>query len=300
MAARLIEMGDYDKAVTQLQKINNEEATTLQIKHKNILLTKSKKANDTQQNEVKNEIINKLQKHDLDTLDYINNNITDADERYTWWQRYESETERYTKDENIITDQKVKHEILDYVAAINWPDKHISPQQVLDRANEARYPQDGSPPKIDDTAYDEIRDAIRKAEEDKPPFTEAYIEKGVGELMTGAPSSMLGIPMPTLTTREDYIKHATNLFGRYTTKIPGVMETINAKFPPRIPPKKQEEIEDNPAHDFDGEVIGSYNPDGSITLNRLGVRRLYELAGMDVQAARRMAVENRYFIPEVK
>lgn len=250
-----------------------------------------------QQNAVKNEVIDKIQAHDLNTAEFIKDNILDADERYTWLRRYNEEMKRFVSGDVIITDQRFKHEILDYAAAINWPDKHISVQAVLDRANEARYPSDGSEPKIDDSAYDEIRDSIRREMEDKPPFTQSYIEKGIGELMTGAPSSMLGIPLPTLRTREDYMKHATNLFGRYITKIPGVMETINAKFPPDIPPKRKEEVIDNPAHDFDGEIIGSYNPDGSITLNRLGVRRLYELAGMDIQRARRMALENRYFIP---
>ena len=209
-------------------------------------------------------------------------------------QRMNLEAKRRADGIIIVTDQAKKHNMLDLAAAINWPDHDVTAAQVKKEAYEGRF---GSSPYLDKIAYGQVRDAIRKAEEDKMPFSEQYNEKIIGELITGAPSSVLGLPLPTLRTRDDAIKHATNSFGRFIDRVPGVMDTINAKWPP---PKQAElpvEPEGTPAYDFDGELIGGYNPDGSISLNSEGVRRLLELAGGDVEKAREMARQNRYVLP---
>jgi hypothetical protein len=209
-------------------------------------------------------------------------------------QRMNLEAKRLADGIVIATDERKKHNLLDLAAAINWPDRDITAAQVKEMANEGRL---GPTPYLDDTAYSQVRDAIRKAEEDKIPFTEQYTEKIIGELITGAPSSVLGLPLPTLRTRDDAIKHATNSFGRFIDRVPGVMATINAKWPPPKSAELPVEPEGTPAHDFDGELIGGYNPDGSITLNNEGVRRLLELAGGDKEKAREMARQNRYVLP---
>jgi len=232
-----------------------------------------------------------------DIYNYLESSHLEQDEQDKLYQRSNSEAERIARGEDIITDNRIKHQILDDAAAINWPERGITAQDVREKAREARY---GIEPKIDDKAYDEIRDAVRRAEEDKIPFTQRDIEKTIGELITGAPSSVLGLPLPTLRTRDDAIKHATNAFGRFVNRIPGVMDTINAKYPPEKHKSTPSEPKDNPAYDFDGELIGAYNPDGSITLNQEGVRRLYEIAGRDKEKARQLAEQNRYVIPVEK
>jgi len=219
----------------------------------------------------------------------------DEKEQFTWFERQRAETERRLKGEEIVTDQARKHELLDMAAAINWPERQVTAQEVKKLAYESRF---GATPNIGKAAYDEIRDAVRKAEENKIPFTPKFIETIIGELITGAPSSVLGLPLPTLRTREDAIRHATNAFGRFVGRVPGVMDTINAKYPPEKRKSTPAEPKGNPAYDFDGELIGGYNPDGSITLNSEGVRRLYELAGRDMKKARQMAEQNRYIIPK--
>lgn len=228
--------------------------------------------------------------------EFLEASLLDETEQDRKWQDAKAEMERVTAAEDIITDQRVKQDILDLAAAIPLPERKVTTAEVRKAAYEARY---GETPTIDDAAYDEIRDAIRRAEKDEPPFTKQYIETGIGELMTGAPSSPLGVPLPTLRSRDDALKHATNLFGRYVRRIPGVMEAINAKYPP---PKVRtaEPEKDNPAYDFDGERIGHFNPNGSITLNKEGVKRLLELAGYDKEKARDMALQNRYVIPEAE
>lgn len=218
-------------------------------------------------------------------------------EQWSWFERERIETERRLKGEVVVTDQARKHELLDMAAAINWPERKVTAQEVKKFAYDGRY---GISANLDDAAYDEIRDAVRRAEEDKIPFTQKYIETTIGELITGAPSSVLGLPLPTLRTREDAIRHATNAFGRFVNRVPGVMDTINAKFPPEKRKSTPEEPKGTPAYDFDGELIGGYNPDGSITLNQEGVRRLYEIAGRDAKKARQMAEQNRYIIPTLK
>jgi len=229
--------------------------------------------------------------------EFLSGTVLDEDEKDKLNQRANQEAERIARGEHIITDQGTKHQLLDDASAINWPERGITAQEVREKARLARY---GAEPKIDDVAYDEVRDAIRKAEEDKIPFTQKNIENIIGELITGAPSSILGLPLPTLRTREDAIKHATNAFGRFVNRIPGVMDTINAKYPPEKNKSTPTEPKDNPAYDFDGELIGSKNSDGTITLNWEGTRRLWELSGRDAKKAREMAVQNRYVIPLLK
>lgn len=218
-------------------------------------------------------------------------------EQFIWFERQRLAIDRRARGEEIVTDLARKAELLDMAAAINWPERQVSAQEVKKLAYEGRY---GVAANLDDATYDEIRDAVRKAEEDKIPFTQREIEKTIGELITGAPSSVLGLPLPTLRTREDAIRHATNAFGRFVDRIPGVMDTINAKFPPEKNKSTPSEPKDNPAYDFDGELIGAYNPDGSITLNQEGTRRLWELSGRDAKKARDMAAQNRYIIPLLK
>jgi len=225
----------------------------------------------------------------------IESSNLDEKEQWAWFERERIEMERRMVGEVIVTDQARKAELLDMAAAINWPERQVTAREVRKLAYDGRY---GTAANLDDVAYDEIRDAVRNAEEDKIPFTQREIEKIIGELTTGAPSSVLGLPLPTLRTREDAVRHATNAFGRFIDRIPGVMETINAKFPPEKRKSTPSEPKDNPAYDFDGELIGGYNPDGSITLNSEGVRRLYEIAGRDAKKARQLAEQNRYVIPK--
>ena len=227
----------------------------------------------------------------------IEGSSLDEKEQFTWFERQRLAIERRLRGEEIVTDLARKAELLDMAAAINWPERQVTAREVKELALDGRY---GTAANLDDVAYDEIRDAIRKAEEDKIPFTQREIEKTIGELITGAPSSVLGLPLPTLRTREDAVRHATNAFGRFVDRIPGVMDTINAKFPPEKRKSTPAEPKGTPAHDFDGELIGSYNPDGSITLNQEGTRRLWEIAGRDKEKARQMAEQNRYIIPNIK
>ena len=227
----------------------------------------------------------------------IEGGVLDEKEQWMWFERERMEIERRERGQEIVLDEARKHELLDMAAAIKWPDRKVNAQEVKDLAYEDRF---GANAILDDAAYDEVRDAIRRAEEDKIPFTQKFIENIIGELITGAPSSVLGLPLPTLTTREDLIKHATNAFGRFVNRIPGVMDTIDAKFPPEKRKSTPTEPKGTPAYDFDGELIGGYNPDGSITLNQEGVRRLYELAGRDMEKTRDMALQNRYIIPTLK
>jgi hypothetical protein len=252
-----------------------------------------KEAKEAKDNEVTNEVVTRLQALAPDTADYINANVTDAKERDQWLERFKKASEMRLRGEDIITNEGTRGRLLDMAASIAWPERQVKIADVLRQANKARYDDEV----IDDTAYNEVRDAIRRAKEDKSPFTEAYIEQAIGELMTGAPSSIMGMPLPILRTREDHVKHAVNKFGRFVNRIPGVMDAINAKFPPPAESKEVEAAPDNPAFDFDGEEIGYYNDDGSITLNREGVRRLYELAGRDALKVREMAEMHRYIIP---
>jgi hypothetical protein len=246
--------------------------------------------------QVEQDFLIKLRDTSLSENDVMDSDL-DVDEKREWLGYIEKQRERILSGADIITDQSRKHELLDMAAAINWPERQVTAQEVNKLAREGRY---GAPANLDDIAYDEIRDAIRSAEKDKIPFTQKFIETIIGELITGAPSSVLGLPLPTLRTREDSIRHATNAFGRFVSRIPGVMDTINAKFPPEKRESTPEEPKGTPAYDFDGELIGGYNPNGSITLNSEGVRRLYELAGRDMKKTRQMAEQNRYIIPNIK
>jgi len=233
------------------------------------------------------------------TIDYtmIDGTSLDEKEQESYRIKMNAEALRKARGEVILTDNARKNELLDMAAAIKWPDRQVSSQEVKKLAWESRY---GTSPNLDDAAYDEVRDAIRRAEEDKIPFTQRDIEKTIGEIITGAPSSVLGLPLPTLKTREDAVRHATNAFGRFVNRIPGVMDTIDAKYSPEKRKSTPTEPKDNPAYDFDGELIGAYNPDGSITLNWEGTRRLWELSGRDAKKAREMALQNRYIIPLLK
>jgi len=221
----------------------------------------------------------------------------DEKEQESYRIKMNAEAKRKADGIEPITDQAKKHELLDMAAAIKWPERQVNAQEVRRLANEARF---GIEANLDDAAYDEIRDAIRRAEEDKIPFTQKYIENIIGEIITGAPSSVLGLPLPTLRTREDAVRHATNAFGRFVNRVPGVMDTIDAKYSPEKHKSTPEEPKDNPAYDFDGELIGSYNPDGSITLNWEGTRRLWEISVWDAKKARQMAEQHRYIIPLLK
>jgi hypothetical protein len=71
-----------------------------------------------------------------------------------------------------------------------------------------------------------------EAELTKPPFTKAYILKGLGDLKTGAPTSIMGIAEPMLMSLEDHIGHATKEFGPNWYEVaPEAFEIIQAKFP---------------------------------------------------------------------
>jgi hypothetical protein len=252
---------------------------------------------ETDREAQRNEFYERLDKKNFDGLyNFLQSSSLEENEQQKLWSQVKAETERIARGEQIITDQGVKHMLLDVVADLNWPERGVDAREVKKRAWDARY---GSAPRIDDSAYDEIRDAIRQELKDEIPFTRKYIEQIMGELETGAPSSVLGLPLPTLRTREDALRHATNAFGRFVDRIPGVRSLIN-KYPPSKTGTSTELPKENPAHDWDGTLIGTYNPDGSITLNREGVRRLWELAGRSAEKAREMALQHRYVIPETK
>jgi hypothetical protein len=72
----------------------------------------------------------------------------------------------------------------------------------------------------------------REAVTEKPIFTAANIQRGLGELTTGAPTSVLGMPLEVLDTKEDFIKHATTLWGpNWKDIVPEAVDLINTKFP---------------------------------------------------------------------
>jgi hypothetical protein len=254
---------------------------------------KQKEAKEVKDNETVNEVVDRLQSLAPDTAEYINANVEDGKERNTWLDRFKVASERRARGEAIVTNERERGRLLDMAASIAWPERQVKIADVLRQANKARYDDEI----IDDAAYNEVRDAIRKAKEDKSPFTEAHIERAIGELITGAPSGIMGMPLPVLRTRDDHIKYATNQFGRFVNRIPGVIDVINAKFPPPPESRQVEAAPDNPAFDFDGEPIGYYNSDGSITLNQVGATRLWELAGRDAKKAREMAELHRYIVP---
>lgn len=59
-----------------------------------------------------------------------------------------------------------------------------------------------------------------------------YIQQKLGELTTGSPYSPLGLPMETLTERQEYEDFATNAFGPgWQRDIPQALDIINKKFP---------------------------------------------------------------------
>lgn len=63
-------------------------------------------------------------------------------------------------------------------------------------------------------------------------FTESYNLKGLGELETGSPSSMLGIPMEMLRTEDQHITYATKRWGPdWQTVMPEAVEIIVRKKP---------------------------------------------------------------------
>ena len=228
----------------------------------------------------------------------INASALEENEQWQWFERQRAAIERRQKGEEIITNISRKQDILDMIATIHQPGGS-SVSEIKKRAYDGRYRPDGY---LDDTAYDEVRDALRREIDDKIPFTEAAIEKGIGELMTRSPSSILGLPMPTLRNREDALKYAINTFGRFYDRIPGVMETINAVYPPDPNEKRSatNEPKGESAYNFKGDLIGSYNPNGSITLNAKGVRELLQIAGGNIQKANEIALENRYVIPRTE
>lgn len=64
-------------------------------------------------------------------------------------------------------------------------------------------------------------------------FTQSSVQRGLGALVTGAPSSVLGVPMEALVGREDHEAYATNIFGPdWRTTVPQAVEIIDAKFAP--------------------------------------------------------------------
>ena len=253
-----------------------------------------KEAKEDRDNEITNEIVTKLQEMDPDTVTYINKNVEDAIERDKWLERFKKDSERRLRGENIINNENERGRLLDLAASIAWPERQVKIADVLRQANIARYDEEI----IDNAAYNEVRDAIRSAVKDEYPFSEAQIERAIGSLMTGATYDIMGKPLPDmLRTREDHLNYARTTFGRFATRIPGVMQTINAKFPPPAENNQVETAPSNPAYDYDGESIGYYNEDGSITLNKEGQKRLFEIAGNDAEKAREMALEQRYIIP---
>jgi hypothetical protein len=65
-----------------------------------------------------------------------------------------------------------------------------------------------------------------------PVHTQHYLQQVFGELVTGSPYSPMGIPMETLTNREEHIAYATKKLGPDWQKdYPQALEIINRKFP---------------------------------------------------------------------
>ena len=71
-------------------------------------------------------------------------------------------------------------------------------------------------------------------------FSRGKVNMGRGALTTGAPSSVLGVPLETLDTRKDHEDYAINEFGPdFRELIPELAEIIDEKFPNKSPmPKK--------------------------------------------------------------
>lgn len=62
--------------------------------------------------------------------------------------------------------------------------------------------------------------------------TPHYIAQVLGELQTGSPYSPLGIPMETLTDRQEHLDYAMTKFGPgWETSVPQALAIINKKFP---------------------------------------------------------------------
>ena len=74
---------------------------------------------------------------------------------------------------------------------------------------------------------------------ERPPaqtFTQRNIQQGLGELTTGAPVSMLGIPIEALRTKQEHIDYATNRWGPdWEQMVPQAAQVIEAKFPDELP-----------------------------------------------------------------
>ena len=70
-----------------------------------------------------------------------------------------------------------------------------------------------------------------KPTEEKPIFTQYNIQKGLGVLSTGAPSSALGIPLPVLESKKDHEEWAEKNWGpHWKTLVPEAIDVLNEKF----------------------------------------------------------------------
>ncbi|MBN2591590.1 MAG: hypothetical protein JXA96_17120 [Sedimentisphaerales bacterium] len=263
---------------------------------------KAKQQLELQRETDRDKITDLMREHKYtEALSAIEAGSIDEQEQFTWSERIRSAVERYKKGEEIITDYSKKQDLLDYIALI--PENKANKQEAISMANEGRY---GKIPYYDDKTYDEIRDAVRSAVKDEIPYSKSHIEDVIGALVTGSPVSMFGFPLKSIRTRQDAMEYATNELGRFATRIPEVLNTINAIYSPEGRKELPEGVSVNPtqaetkgtsAFDFDGKQIGYYNPDGSITLNMDGAYRLWEAAGRNAERAREIVKENRYVIP---
>lgn len=79
----------------------------------------------------------------------------------------------------------------------------------------------------------EIGTREREEREERGPFTALNIQRGLGALTTGAPTSPMGFPMEVLKSREDFETYATNQWGPYwRSLVPEAVELIENKLRP--------------------------------------------------------------------
>lgn len=90
---------------------------------------------------------------------------------------------------------------------------------------------------------------------EKGIFTPSNIQKGLGVIATGAPTSPMGIPLPTLSKREEYETFATQEWGpNWRVLVPEAEQAINQKFGVPVIKPGTRELDENSMAQF---IIGA-------------------------------------------